>query len=161
MKHGKLKLPCSTQILHICHFHMQKRSLFRIGGMGKHHTCPDATLKGNAPQFSELNQIGTCTSDVIPSSSGAVCPSFLDCDHGPTPCSVTSAHRDIPHHHYKRNHTLTFYHLNRSVTIKVQNHSPFQIKTKTTDKMSANTVHVKNISSATSEKEVKDFFSFW
>jgi RNA recognition motif-containing protein len=26
--------------------------------------------------------------------------------------------------------------------------------------MSANTVHVKNISSATSEKEVKDFFSF-
>jgi hypothetical protein len=27
--------------------------------------------------------------------------------------------------------------------------------------MSANTVNVTNISSATSEKEVKDFFSFW
>src|ERR1700744_1571512 len=27
--------------------------------------------------------------------------------------------------------------------------------------MSANAVHVKNISSQTSEKEIKDFFSFW
>jgi len=27
--------------------------------------------------------------------------------------------------------------------------------------MSASTVHVKNISKATTEKEVKDFFSFW
>jgi len=27
--------------------------------------------------------------------------------------------------------------------------------------MSANTVYVKNISGSTSEKEIKDFFSFW
>jgi RNA recognition motif-containing protein len=45
--------------------------------------------------------------------------------------------------------------------IKQETHTKDTNKQAQTIIMSANTVHVKNISSQTSEKDIKDFFSFW
>lgn len=131
MKHGKLKLPCSAQVPpYLPLSHAEEKRILHWWNE-KHHTCPDATLNGSAPQFSELNQIGACTSDVIPSRRGAVCPSFLDCDHGPTLSSLTSAHRE--HSTTTTTKETTPYNSSISidfVTTTVQNHSPISDQNK-------------------------------
>jgi hypothetical protein len=100
-----------------------------------------------------------------------LCPSLR---HSSSATLLEPAHHlTINHQPSTTNHTIqtdkSKQFTQDPISIKTTNKSPL-LQTESTshiesinnnNNMSANTVHVKNISSSTSEKEVRDFFSFW